>query len=252
MSAQRKIVVVNTAAMEKDALYSAMTSVEASKVASMKGQITKVVNERVEYEAQRERKLADGSIVIKQSDDIRHVEALADSEAFARLCVALKINPRQYIYPQSTKSGKTAADTSNLKAYKKAREVAELVFIGSTTLEKVAKVFTVCAFKAVQTSTVRDNVLPRNYAECFLNSPEFRSIREGAKELFDAIDDVRDRAMTGGGAKTQASQMIRTLVALGSAEDVRNGRAKDVRINPQGLVMQSLMRRFGVVSDAEA
>lgn len=251
MTAQRKILVVNASEMNADALYSSMVAVEAGKLSAMKGSITKIVNERVAFEAQRERKLSDGSIVVQQSNDIRHVEALAESEAFARLCVALKINPRGYIHPASQKDGKTAEQTSNLKAYKKAREVAELVFHGTSSLENVAKVFTVCAFKAVQTSTVSDNLLRRDYAECFLNSPEFRSIREGAQELFDAIDDIRAKQMTGGGAKTQASQMIRTLVALGSAEDVRNGRAKDVRINPQGLVMQALMRRFGIVTDEQ-
>lgn len=247
MSAQRKINIVTTSDMESNALFASMQSIAPAKLSAMKGSLTKVIKERVAYEALRER-LIDGAMIVQQSDDIRHVEALGDSESFARLCVALNINPRAYIHPSSQKEGKSSDQTSNLKAYKKAREVAELIYIGSASLENVAKVFAVCAYKAVQTSTITDNVLPRNYAECFLNSPEFRSIREGAKELFDAVEDIRAKQMTGGGAKTQASQMIRTLVALGSAEDVRNGRSKDVRINPNGLVMQALMTRFGVVN----
>jgi hypothetical protein len=253
MTAQaRKIVVVNASEMKQDTLYSAMLDITPQKLGSMRANVAKIVEERVAFEAVRERKLLDGSVVVQQSNDIRHVEALATSEAFQRMCVALKINPRSYIHPASQKDGKTSDQTSNLKAYKKAREVAELILTGTSTLENVAKVFTVCAYKSVHTSTVTDNVLRRDYAECFLNSPEFRSIREGAQDLFDAIDEIRAKQMTGGGAKTQASQMIRTLVALGSAEDVRNGRSKDVRVNPEGLVMKSLMRRFGQVEELDA
>lgn len=245
----RKLIVVNTDAMMNDAMFRSMRSVAATKLEAMKAAINAVCDEREEYEAKRERKLGDGSVVIQQSNDIVHVQALKNNDAVARMFISLKIDPRAYIFPQSKEGGKTSTETSNLKAYRKARQVAEVIWTGSSDLENVAKVFTVCAWKAVQTDSVKDNVLRRDYAECFLNSPEFRSIREGAQDLFDAIDDIRARQMTGGGAKTQASQMIRTLVALGSAEDVKDGRAKNVRVDPNGRVMQALMRRLGQVTD---
>lgn len=230
--------------MNTDSLFCAMRDVSTQKLTSVRNAVRTVVEERTAFEAVRERRLADGSVVTGQSADIRHVQALAESESFLRMVAALGVNPRAYIFPQSQADGKRADQTSNLKAYKKAREVAECIYTGSGTLENVARVFTVCAFRAVHNPAVRDNVLPRDYAECFLNSPEFRSIRTGAQSLFDAIEDVRAKHMSTG-AQTQASQMIRTLVALNAAEDVRNGRAKDVRINPQALVMQALMTRFG-------
>lgn len=248
----QKIVVVTTEQMMQDSLFRAMKTASKEKVATMQASIATVCAEREAYEALRERRLGDGSIVVGQSNDIRHVQALATSEPFARFCVALKVDPRAYIFPQSKEGGKTSSETSNLKAYKKARELAEVIYGTSSTLENVAKVFAVCAWKAVQTSTCKDNILPRNYAECFLNSPEFRSIREGAQELFDAIEDIRAKQMTGGGAKTQASQMIRTLVAFNAATDIRNGKSKDVRIDPNNRVITSLMRRLGQITEPQA
>lgn len=251
MTSIQKIVVVNTEAMMNDALFRAMKNVGASKVEAMSQSIRDIVAERTAFEATVERTAGDGSKYTGQSNDIRHVEALTNNDAVSRLFVALKIDPRAYIHPVS-KGGKDSTETSNLKAYRKARQLAEVIWSGSSDLENVAKVFAVCAWKAVQSSSVTDNVLRRDYAECFLNSTEFRSIREGAQELFDAIDDIRARQMTGGGAKTQASQMIRTLVALKSATDVRDGRSKNVQIDPQGKVVQALMRRFGQVTDVVA
>jgi hypothetical protein len=246
MTAQRSIVVVNHSAMLNDNLYRTMHFIRKDKLAAMKSAIETIVSERRDFEATRERRLADGSYVVGQSGDIKHVEALAKSDAFARLCVALKIDPRSYIYPQSQEFGKSSSETSNLKAYKKAKEVAEVIWNGSSTLERVAKVFTVCSYIAAE--RFGQDTLKRDFCENFLSSREFRSINQGSEDLWNAIDEVRARHMSTG-ASTQASQMVRTLVALKSAQDVRDGRAKDVRIDPQGLVMNALMRRFGQVTD---
>lgn len=245
------LVVVNSDAMMQDALYRSMKNVSGAKLQTALESIAQIASERATFESKVERRLADGSYRTGQSDDIRHIDALVGNVAFARMVVALKVDPRAYLFPQSLDGGKDSTQTSNLKSYRKARQVAECIWSGASDLENVAKVFAVCAFRAVQQPAIVENVLPRTYAECFLNSTEFRSIRTGSQDLFDAIEEVRLNAvrMTGGGAKTQASQMIRTLVALNSATDVRNGRAKDVRIDPQGKVMQALMRRFGQVTD---
>lgn len=242
----RKIVVVNTDAMLNDKLFRSMKFAPKSKVTAMLESIEAVAVERRNFEATVQRRSADGSLYVGQSNDIKHVEALRGNEAVARMFVALKVDPRSYIFPQSQPTGKSSTETSNLKAYKKAREVAELIWTGASTIENVCKVFSVCAFRAVTMSGA--DVLKRQFAETFLSSVEFRTIREASEDLWNAIDEVRAKHMTTG-AQTQASQMIRTLVALRSAEDVRDGREKNVRVHADGLVLQALMRRFGQVTD---
>jgi hypothetical protein len=244
MSATRKIVVVTSEAMSQDALYRSMKNVSKDKVASMLTAIKSVASERETFEANVDRRLADGSFVTGQSADIKHVQALCDNDSVARLFVALKIDPRAYIFPQSRDGGKSSTETSNLKAYKKAREVAECIWTGTSTLENVARVFTTCAYRASQFG---QEVLTRDFLENFLSSREFRSINQGSVDLWNAIDDVRAKHMSSG-AQTQASQMVRTLVALKSAVDVRDGRAKHTRVDADGKVMQALMRRFGQVT----
>jgi len=66
----------------------------------------------------------------------------------------------------------------------------------------------------------------------------------------DDLDTIRAKHMTGG-APTQTSQMIRTLVALKSAVDVKEGQQKHVAIDPNGLVIKSLMRRLGQIVDTQ-
>lgn len=242
----RKIVIVNTEAMMESALFRSMRNVGSAKLDAMKSALAEASAKRTEFEAQRER-MIDGVPQVGQSPDIKHVHALASSEAFARFAVAQKIDPLNYLFPQH-KGSKTQTETSNLKAYRKARQVAETIWSGSSDLENVVKVATVCMFKVASS---RGEVIERDFAECFLSSIEFRTISEASPELWSAIDDVRAKHMTTG-AQTQTSQMIRTLVALGAAEDVRNGRAKDVRVNPEDRVVQALMRRFGVVNTDNA
>ena len=248
VSAQKTIVIVNHSAMMNDTLYRAMHYARKDKIAAMTVAIKTVVAERKAFESTVERRVADGSFVTGQSADIKHVEALATSTAFARLCVALKLDPRAYIYPQSQEGGKLSTETSSLKAYKKAREIAETIWNGSSTLENVVKVFSVCAIKL---ATVGQETMTRRYLEDFFASREYRSISQGSSEFLLAVeecDEMRARHMSGGKA-TQASQMVRTLVALKSAVDVRNGRMKDTKVDPRGLVSQALMRRFGQVND---
>lgn len=250
MTAQRKIQVVSHTAMMNDALYSAMHKAPKSKVAAMMEQINKVCDDRETFEATVERTLANGEKVQGQSADIKHVQALKDHDAVARMFIALRIDPVSYIFPQSKEGGKSSSETSNLKAYRKARQVAEVIYNGSSKLENVCKVFAVCAYRA--TVTFGQEVLKREYAENFMTRAEFRSIAQGTEDLWSAIDDIRAKHMSTG-AQTQASQMIRTLVALGSAVDVMDGRSKNVAIRPDGLVINALMQRLGqkeVVEDA--
>jgi hypothetical protein len=242
--AQRKIQVVTTEKMMNDKLFRAMHFAPKSKIAQIAELLQQVSQERTEFEAHRERKLSDGSVIVGQSNDIKHVHNLAASDAVARLLYALKVDVRAYLYPQSCEGGKTSSQTSNLKAYKKTLEIAETIFHGTSSLENVVKVFTVCAYRA--TVNFGQEVIKRDYSESFLNSYEFRSISQGTAELWNAIDDVRAKHMSTGAA-TQASQMIRTLVALKSAVDVQDGRSKNTAIDPQGLVINALMSRFGQI-----
>lgn len=238
---QKKIVVVNTEKMMKNGLFMRMMTAKTEKLESVKARIQAVCAERTALEAQKER-VIDGVKTVGQSPDIKHVEALASSDAFARLALALDLNVERYINPKD----KTSSETSSLKAYKKALEIADTIYTGQSKLENVVKVFTVCAFK----STVEFNreVLPRDYAENFFSSSEYRSINQGSEDFMRAMEELdayRAHHMTGG-KQTQTSQMIRTLVALGSASDVREGRSKNVAINPDGQVIKALMHRFGV------
>lgn len=240
---QRKINIVTQADMQNAVLFADMDKVSAKRLKATMDAIETVAKEREAYEAQRER-IKDGVLQVAQSDDIIHVQALIGNEAFARMVCALKIDPRSYLFPQSQPSGKSSSETSNLKSYRKVRQIAEVIWSGSSDLENVAKVVTVCAHHFAVNGK---DILTRDDLHAFLSSHSLDQIDEGTRELFDAVDDVRAKHMAGGGADTQAGQMVRTLVALKSAEDVRDGRKKHVRINPQGLVMQALMTRFGRV-----
>ena len=248
----KKIVVVSEGAMQEDALYRAMKNASASKVAERLQVQSALIGERTEYESNRERQDKFGNVYVGQSNDIAQIQALEGSEAFARLSIAIKLDDRAYLFPQSQASGKLSTQTSNLKAYKKAREIAETIYIGgSIGLENVVKVFFACCVKVVATSN--GPVISRTYGECFLNSPEFRSIYTGAQELFDAIEDTRANAKhMSNGAPTQTSQMIRTLVALGVATDVQNGRSKDFRFNAESKVALALSRRLGLIEGPTA
>lgn len=245
MNATRKIVVVSEASMDRDPLVNRARRIPVSKLTAYRDSFADAVQGRVAFESKVERRRADGSFYIGQSADIRHLEALAASDAAMRVLCALKVDPVSYAFPQSQEGGKSSSETSNLKSYKKTRELCETVYIGSATVENVAKVFAVCAHKATLAGHA---VLKRDFAETFLSSRELRSIAQGSADLWNALDEIRAKHMTTG-AQTQASQMIRTLVALKSATDVRDGRSKDVAINPDGLIINALMRRLGQVTD---
>jgi len=238
----RQINVVTQADMQSSVLFSDMSAVSPQRLGKAMKAIETVCVERREYEAQRER-MVSGSLVVSQSPDIKYTDALINNEAFARMVVALRIDPRAYIHPDSQEHGKQADQTSNLKAYNKARQVAETIWSGSSDLETVAKVFSVCAFAFASKGHA---LMTREHVETFVSSRELASIREGTSDIWSAIDEVRAKYMSGG-AETQSGQMVRTLVALKSATDERDGRNKNVRIDPDGLVMQALMTRFGQV-----
>lgn len=238
MSAYRRVTVVSSAQMEDTALFQA--SVSPRKQNLMMRAVERVCSQRIDYEAQKERMIG-GVLQVGQSPDIRFVEALIGNESYARLLVAIGANPRELIHPDSVEGGKQSDQTSNLKSYNKQRQIAETIFTGNSDLEGVARVFAVCAYRF---ATSGRTILTREWCENFLSSREFASIDVGTADLWSNIDDIRAKQMTGGAA-TQSGQMVRTLVALKSATDVREGRAKNVQVNPEGLVMQALMTRLG-------
>jgi hypothetical protein len=242
--AQRSIVIVNTEAMMNDQLFRSMKFAAKSKVEAMVSSVNSMVEERIAFEMTVERKGSDGRIYSGVCPDALALRSLKNHDAVACMLVALKVDPRAYLYPQSQDGGKQSDQTSNLKSMKKAREIAETIWspVVASPLEKVVKVWTVCAHYC---ATHGRDVLPRNESELFLNASRIRS---GSSEIFDAIDAYRAKEMSTGAA-TQTSQMVRQLVALKSATDVREGRAKHTRINPEGLVISALMRRFGILTD---
>lgn len=248
---QRQIIVVSTADMLSAPLYASMVNADApetvNKFRSFKGRATKLLAEREDFESKQERKRADGSVFVGQSNDFRHLREYIESDAALRMLFALGADLRSVIFPQSQTGGKSSSETSNLKSYKKAREIAECIYTGSGSLENVSKVSTVCAALAMRSGM---DVLKRDFVECFLSS-RLHSIAQGSADLWTAIDEVRAVHMTTG-AQTQASQMIRQLVALKSAEDVREGREKNVRIKRDGLVFNALLKRLGQETFADA
>ena len=207
--------------------------------------INAIADERIDFDSKQER-VRDGKLQIIESKDIANVRALKDNEAYARFVYALRLDPRSCLFPQSQDGGKSNAETSSLKSYKKVRQIANLIFRNDEEvgLENVAKVFAVCAYRFAKTG---QTVLTREWCEKFLCSREFSSIDTGTADLIASIEDVRATQMTGGGAATQSGQMIRQFVAFGSARDVFDGRLKNVDIDPNGLVLQAMMVRLGQI-----
>lgn len=240
----KQIVIVTNADMDKVALYSEMQAITPQRLGKAAKAVSAIIAERVAYEANRERMIG-GELKVGQSPDIKHLEALEDHEAFLRMTLALKIDHRSFLFPQSQENGKSGEETSNLKALRKVRQIAEVIASGVSDLEKVARVFSVCAYRFAING---NDLLTREYCKGFLSSYELSSLDQATAQIWSDIDDLRAKEMSGG-AETQSGQMVRTLVALGSAVDVRDGRRKDVRINPNGLVMQALMTRFGQLSE---
>jgi hypothetical protein len=238
-----KVIIIREADMQSAPLYAAMTAVTPQRLGKVSKAISAIVAERTAYEANRER-MIDGALTVGQSPDIKHLQALDGHDAFARMVIALNIDARSFLFPQSQESGKSSAETSNLKALRKVRQIADVIASGVSDLENVARVFTVCAYRFASKG---NEVLTREYCENFLTSRELAELDTGTAELWSAVEDVRAKHMSTG-AQTQSGQMVRTLVALKSAEDVRDGRAKNVRIHADGLVMQALMTRFGQVA----
>lgn len=246
MSTQRNVVIVRSVDMMETALYSRMVNATSDanreSFANYTQHASRIAKEREDFEAKQPRTVdghfyADGA----QSKDIAHLRNLASDDAALRMLYALNVNLRSYFHPQSQSGGKTSSETSNLKAYKKVLEAARCIYSGQTGMEDVLKVAIVCAAQAMQHGK---EVFTRDFFEDFLHSSGH--IKSGSSDIFDAIDEYRDRSVaTKSGASTQSSQIIRSLVALQCAEDVKEGRLKNVRINPNGLVFNALLKRFG-------
>jgi hypothetical protein len=228
---ERKIIHVSTATMEGDPLFRRINASKLgfnrAKFDSYVAQMRVEMNNRHALEQRKER-MVDHVLCIADSPDSRFLVSARDSVNFQRLCWALKVNV-------------TALAGSNLKSFAKLEEIADLVIKGSD-IQKVTKAWTVCAYIA-NTRFGRD-VLPRAESELFLNT--LSHVRQGTSELFEAIDEIRAQIATG--APTQTSQIVRSLVTLGGAEDVCEGRHKHTRVLPDSPVMQALMRRLGQVT----
>lgn len=247
MSAQRQIVVVSSADMMQDALYSRMVNATSDanreSFVNYKQNAERLLRNRRDYEANDvQRRDATGATYYGLSPDFENLRKLVESDAAMRMLYANNVDLRSYIYPQSQSGGKSSSETSNLKSYKKAREIAEVIYNGSSRLENVAKVTVVCSALALRSGM---EVIERDTFETFLRTTAHR-IFKGSQDLWNAVDEYRARSLASdGGAATQGSQMIRQLVALRSAEDVKNGRSKDVRVLREGLVLNALLKRFG-------
>lgn len=239
-SKMRNIKVIREADMSKTVLYAAMKDLSEERVAAAMRSIKKVAAERSSFEASKER-MKDGVMQVSQSPDIKFVDALIDNESVARFILANGINVRSLIHPASQKSGKSSSETSNMKSYEKFRQIAETIWTGNSDLQKVAKVFAVCSFHF---ATKGNDLLTREYCKGFLSSREFANLDQASADLWTAIDDIRAKEMSGG-AETQSGQMVRQFVAMNVAEDVKEGRNKHARINPNAPVMQALMMRLG-------
>lgn len=244
----RKITIVNREAMMTNALFADASSIDekSARFRAHKKAIQQACEAREAFEATRERRTSSG-VVVGQSADIKHVQALATSDAFARVTFALKMDVMNYIHPFS-KGSKSDTETSNLKAYRKALQICETILTGASNLENVVKVATVCMYLA---ATRRGAVIERDFAETFLSSVEFRTVEQASEELWKDIDAIRAKHMLTG-APTQTSQMIRTLVAFGAARDVRDGRNKHVELFADHPVVTALMTRFGVIDAQQA
>jgi hypothetical protein len=224
-------------------LIAAMQSLPATKVAAMKGRITKAVN------ARREVELKDGPL----SKDFRHVESWNRSDAVARMFCVLEIDPHAYLMLCTMSDSEIEkhgfhpdAVTRNLKAYKKVVEVAEYIANGpelpdgtGSHLEAVFKTFVACSIIATRSQ----KVIPRDVCEDFLRSAELTKVSE---DLRDAIDAFQAKHMSGG-ASTQTSQMVLTLANLKCGSVVRDGRTKHFALSHDSLVIRALAARFGML-----
>lgn len=245
MTTQSKITVVSVSEsdmLRKSDLAAQMHMVSPQKAQAVKRAFATVIDERTAFEANKERVIK-GVLQVGQSPDIAHLEALRNDDATHRLFAALGVNVRSALYPQSQSDGKSETESANLKSYRKVRQIANVIANGTGSLENVAKVSAVCMYRFANNGHAE---LSRDWCETFLSSREFSSIDTATADLLAAIDDVRAKQMSGGAA-TQSGQMVRVLVTLKSATDVRDGRNKNVLVNPDGLVMQALMVRFGQI-----
>jgi hypothetical protein len=228
----------------KSPLAADMRLLSPQKVQAVRSAFAKVIDERTAFEAKQERMIK-GVLTVGQSPDIKHLEAMRTDDATHRMFGALALNVRSFLFPQSQKEGKQDNETANLKSYRKVRQIANLIghSDSANALENVAKVSAVCMFRFASSGHAE---LSRDWCETFLSSREFSSIDTATADLLSAIDDVRAKQMSGGAA-TQSGQMVRVLVGLQSAYDKRDGRNKNVVVNPDGLVLQALMVRFGQI-----
>lgn len=247
----RKLVIVNTEKMMEDKLFRSMSvfnTAQKSKVEDKLSEMHDWFEKRAEFESKQTRNIG-GVPVTCQSADIKYLDTLSQSRSFALLALALKLDIQSYFFPQSKAGGKSDEETSNLKAYKKALEIADVIWSGSSTLENVVKVNTVCCYLVTKAGA---EVINRRMVEDFFSSREFASIQSGSADFLAAMEecDALKAKHMSGGKQTQTSQMIRTLVALRSGKDIKQGRNKDFALNTDGLVINALMRRLGQVTEA--
>lgn len=241
-----KIVIIREADMLQTAFGAAVAAITPQREGKALKLIAQIVDERFEYEANKER-IKNGVLQIAQSPDAeKHLLPLKGNRAFARMVIALNVDARTFLFPQSLDGGKTSEMTSNLKALRKIRQIAEVTCGEGSDLENVAKVAAVCMYHFANNGR---GVITREYCKAFLSSYELQHLDQATADLWSAVNEIRGSTVSyDGGAETQSGQMVRALVALGSATDVRDGRHKNVSVNPDGLIMQALMMRLGQIN----
>lgn len=232
---------VQVAFTTETAIFSAMQEVSASQTASMLGRINSASKSRIAAETEKR----DGD----EPKDATCVRKLSDRNV-ARLFVVCGMSPEAYIDGEQLSDAEwsrkmnrdSEARTRNLKAYKKTSELANFLSNGSH-LEAVFKTFFACALINSEYFVT----VPRDVAIKTLNSHRIFNVSD---DLAAALEEFRAKHMSDG-APTQTSQCILTLANLGALTVVRNGRFKDMSLNLDHVLTDSLANLFGMSEHLE-
>ena len=184
--------------------------------------------------------------------DLQPLLKLSNNKNFARFAIATNLDVSSYINPHLKAGGKSSSETSNLKAYNKMNGLANTVLTNIVDLEKVLKAGFTCAYIFARKSSGGKNtkvIISRADLSDFLSSGIARStIAKLNPDLFEQIEDFLGTCATrGGGNGTQASQIIRTLVATGCAIDVQR-ETKDLEIDLSNPIVKQLAQALKIAA----
>lgn len=231
----------NSEALETT-LYGAMVNASPQAVTAMRKKIAGAIEERKELKLKQKPALGDAFQCLLDWNE---------TDAVARLFIGLKINPRAFILmkwlddAELNKHGfQKLAVTESLYGYKKIKEIAQYILSGNSKLESIVMTWTACAIIASRTG----EPIPREVCKTFLSSIDLEQV---SPALASAVRDYQAvRALQAvhmsGGKDTQTSQMTLVLASLGSGTLVKR-ETKDIIINRQGMVIQALAERFGML-----